>query len=1327
MAAIPLPAPADVKRISVERGTPMSARSGEQYGGPAAEALGQVGAGLQQFGAAVTGLLAKQKAQRDDESVATALLGSSYQKRNNDLLINYPDKSGTGLVEAGQEDYMKFVEEKTKEYAATGASAAAQRQYRLALLEKGKGYIDSNAVAQSKMAEADADTQLDRGTATIINDIGAHGLIKTSDHEAAVAAGVDAINKRVGLTQHEKEVKILDLKNKAAIMHFSTIQKSAKTPADLQAAIADLHTKYWTDQLDTPDYMRIEGALAATASAMGQISARSAADPHVNAIRLDPTKYDAELAAGEKAIRETPGIEGADANKQVDDFRSDATRMYFEALAEAASTAGQEGLKSGKLKTSEEALKGIEEIKAELHKDPRWSATMTREQMDNLLGNLETRENGLNAVFNKVQSDLLAAHNAKVTDMRETLSSGMASIAERQTANQPVPQSEIQDALDLGAALIKEGGMTPALSRSYATIANKAKAQGIVANAKTVADLDAAAIAITNEGHHEFKVSPDGKTMVHTPTGKHSPGRTVSATGDTTGGYVNPAVGRHQPGGASVIKGDSDHVPVTANIRDATSLRGLQSQAYTAMEVASASAHSHGVVRLEVVAGRGAGHLSHAGGYDVDYIGFQADGSPWTPTQRAQVARDMMQKGGVDRIGLYEGGTHRNVLHAGISHAGFGPAMWGAGNLTGGAASRNYVDPESRKLLAEFSGGHATGGRFVVGTRGGGSFYDALSGFEARGQNVSNTDKKTSSGWARGYFQITDGTWSDNAGKGILAKYPTASDAPYDVQKQVADSLLMKRWAPETLDKMRAAGWTIDPDKTLAENAAANGGGPSGPGGGGITAGRADTLTVPPSSFTQAQHDQLQVVQTAREQMVKGLDTDLMTTGAKLLGVEVPQFGSPTYFKDAQQLYNKLVTTHNATTDQKKPFTVEQAAALATLFNSVGNNEQKAKMYAGIATWTPEMQKAAYKQVEQSAPFGAMVGGLYGDGKKDVALQAQHGEDLLKTASVNKFKIKWEEAMQTANTDVLGNVLRGTPDAGLTSIGIGKAELYKAIYAEKYGLDGDFNQAAYEQIVEQVEGGQFGTINGTRVLKPVGVEDGEWEAAQPLLMANPEVSTTHLTPMARDTRTGLPAPAIPSALANAHPIRTAIDTYQFLDDAGQWFVVQTPDGVQRYEAVLDAKTIKETAVRAFEQDRLENPYGRSGIPPFTGGPMIAPGIEQLMTPEPPAAPAAPAVDETIPPAAATPGGGNPTVPVTGAPPPPLPVKTRAVATPAAPAAPAAPVKPLPLSKEGQATLDDTVSRYEATLRRSGASDETVKRLSSEFSAMMRERLVRTAH
>jgi len=105
-----------------------------------------------------------------------------------------------------------------------------------------------------------------------------------------------------------------------------------------------------------------------------------------------------------------------------------------------------------------------------------------------------------------------------------------------------------------------------------------------------------------------------------------------------------------------------------------------------------------------------------------------------------------------------------------------------------------------------------------------GWFSDFL-GFESGNKNVTNERQSTSSGRARGFFQITDGTWKDWASKaGVnLAQYPTALDAPYHLQLAVAKNIPLKRWDPITLRRMSAKGHKFDVNKTLGENMAANG------------------------------------------------------------------------------------------------------------------------------------------------------------------------------------------------------------------------------------------------------------------------------------------------------------------------------------------------------------------------------------------------------------------------------------------------------------------------------------------------------------------------
>ena len=101
------------------------------------------------------------------------------------------------------------------------------------------------------------------------------------------------------------------------------------------------------------------------------------------------------------------------------------------------------------------------------------------------------------------------------------------------------------------------------------------------------------------------------------------------------------------------------------------------------------------------------------------------------------------------------------------------------------------------------------------------SFLDALQHFESGGRNISNTHQGTSSGQAQGFNQITTGTWSDFGG---LKYAPDALHATKEQQNEIASSIPLKRWAPETLNYLRGQGFKIDPNKTLGENITANGG-----------------------------------------------------------------------------------------------------------------------------------------------------------------------------------------------------------------------------------------------------------------------------------------------------------------------------------------------------------------------------------------------------------------------------------------------------------------------------------------------------------------------
>jgi Transglycosylase-like domain len=92
---------------------------------------------------------------------------------------------------------------------------------------------------------------------------------------------------------------------------------------------------------------------------------------------------------------------------------------------------------------------------------------------------------------------------------------------------------------------------------------------------------------------------------------------------------------------------------------------------------------------------------------------------------------------------------------------------------------------------------------------------------ERGGTNIANTTQGTSSGQAQGYNQITTGTWREFGG---TAYAPTPLQATREQQNAIAAKIPLGRWAPETLDYLRANGFSVNTKATLADNIAANGG-----------------------------------------------------------------------------------------------------------------------------------------------------------------------------------------------------------------------------------------------------------------------------------------------------------------------------------------------------------------------------------------------------------------------------------------------------------------------------------------------------------------------
>lgn len=139
----------------------------------------------------------------------------------------------------------------------------------------------------------------------------------------------------------------------------------------------------------------------------------------------------------------------------------------------------------------------------------------------------------------------------------------------------------------------------------------------------------------------------------------------------------------------------SEGVVVSAAIRDRTSTEGMTPRALELLDAARVAGAAAGLARIDIVAAKGGGHISHGAGTEWDLIGYNADGSKWTPAQRVAVAEGARQAG-ADRFGLYnmERGVGKGTLHLGYSGGPGRPAaVWGANGLVRGAASRKFSNP----------------------------------------------------------------------------------------------------------------------------------------------------------------------------------------------------------------------------------------------------------------------------------------------------------------------------------------------------------------------------------------------------------------------------------------------------------------------------------------------------------------------------------------------------------------------------------------------------------------------------------------------------------
>ncbi len=178
-------------------------------------------------------------------------------------------------------------------------------------------------------------------------------------------------------------------------------------------------------------------------------------------------------------------------------------------------------------------------------------------------------------------------------------------------------------------------------------------------------------------------------------------------------------------------------------------------------------------------------------------------------------------------------GLSSHTITADDNHPSYYDVVTNAGHSDNANNSLSYDDVVTgagRNVYNALDFSHNTSSDSII-TSPGGRFLRTLLGSESGGTNIANTHKLTSSGQARGYFQITTGTWKDFAPRaGVdMTKYPDpmigadGKPVPYDVQAAVAAIIPLKRWDPITIHKLYAAGVKVNLNATLGANLKANG------------------------------------------------------------------------------------------------------------------------------------------------------------------------------------------------------------------------------------------------------------------------------------------------------------------------------------------------------------------------------------------------------------------------------------------------------------------------------------------------------------------------
>lgn len=252
------------------------------------------------------------------------------------------------------------------------------------------------------------------------------------------------------------------------------------------------------------------------------------------------------------------------------------------------------------------------------------------------------------------------------------------------------------------------------------------------------------------------------------------------------------------------------------------------------------------------------------------------------------------------------------------------------------------------------------------------------------------------------------------------------------------------------------------------------------------------------TSPTQVSYDDNQVRKRLLEKTEKSLKEDPIAHAVSVDTHQVSDLTEEGGFAARSSEAMSIADYYNIPVRDMKPFTKDEADYLTKRFSD-GNAEEKLQILGEVASMSPDISEAAFRQLAEYDHSLAYSGALYSEGYRDVATAVVRGQQRITDnpgviTQLDMDAIAFQESFVRA-TD---NALLAVPPKHRQAV----QEAATAYYVEQMARSGSFkwNNREYERAVNTVLGGGADTsvidsVNGTTTVLPRGVNADMMEEA----------------------------------------------------------------------------------------------------------------------------------------------------------------------------------------------------------------------------------------